>query len=220
MNRLLLKKEGKGKYLSHLDLMRTMQRAFIRAGIKIRHTQGFNPHPYMSFALPLSLGVESSCELMDFDTEDETVGGDFGNIRDALNEKLPEGIQVESAYRAERKFKEIRWLDIFGDLYYDSGILADNASEISSLFLREQVIVEKKSKRGMSQTDILPLINAISFAPGDGVIELRARISAQEPSLNPALLIAAIEKYLPKCSPDFYQLRRLDIYDKDFNIFR
>ena len=58
-DRLLFSKTGRAKYISHLDLMRTFQRAFFRSGIQIRHTEGFNPHPFVSIALPLSVGYSS-----------------------------------------------------------------------------------------------------------------------------------------------------------------
>ena len=66
MPRALFEKTGNARYISHLDLMRVFQRAFKRAGLPLTHTQGFNPRPSVSIALPLSLGVESRCELLDF----------------------------------------------------------------------------------------------------------------------------------------------------------
>ena len=65
-DRLLFSKTGRAKYISHLDLMRTFQRAFSRAGIQIKHTEGFNPHPFVSIALPLSVGYSSQCEILEF----------------------------------------------------------------------------------------------------------------------------------------------------------
>ena len=65
-DRLLFSKTGRAKYISHLDLMRTFQRAFFRSGIQIRHTEGFNPHPFVSIALPLSVGYSSQCEILEF----------------------------------------------------------------------------------------------------------------------------------------------------------
>ena len=64
--RLTFSKEGRAVWISHLDLLRTFQRAFIRAGLVVRHSQGFHPHPVMSFVLPLSVGQSSACELLDF----------------------------------------------------------------------------------------------------------------------------------------------------------
>ena len=69
MPRALFEKVGNARYISHLDLMRVFQRAFKRAGLPLTHTQGFNPRPSVSIALPLSLGVESRCELLDFELE-------------------------------------------------------------------------------------------------------------------------------------------------------
>ena len=78
MPRALFEKTGNARYISHLDLMRLFQRAFKRAGLPLTHTQGFNPRPSVSIALPLSLGVESRCEILYFDLE---VPVDCGKIR-------------------------------------------------------------------------------------------------------------------------------------------
>ena len=64
--RLRFRKTGRAVYISHLDLMRTMQRAFSRAEYELEYSKGFNPHPQISISLPLSVGVASLCELMDF----------------------------------------------------------------------------------------------------------------------------------------------------------
>ena len=69
--RLRFKKTGRAVYISHLDLMHTMQRAFSRAGYELRYSEGFNPHPQISIALPLSVGAGSVCEIMDFRLKDE-----------------------------------------------------------------------------------------------------------------------------------------------------
>ena len=63
-HRLLFSKTGRARYISHLDLMRTFQRAFFRADIPIKHTEGFNPHAFVSIALPLSVGFSSECEIL------------------------------------------------------------------------------------------------------------------------------------------------------------
>ena len=77
MPRALFQKTGNAVYTSHLDLMRVFQRAFKRAGLSLTHSQGFNPRPSVSIALPLSLGVSSRCELLDFDLEGEMPPNDF-----------------------------------------------------------------------------------------------------------------------------------------------
>ena len=69
--RLLFVKEDRAAYISHLDLLRTFQRAFLRLGLVLRHSQGFHPHPILSFALPLPVGQCSDCELLDFETVED-----------------------------------------------------------------------------------------------------------------------------------------------------
>ena len=64
--RLRFEKTGRAVYISHLDLMTTMQRGFARAGYRLKYSEGFNPHPLISILLPLSVGAASLCELMDF----------------------------------------------------------------------------------------------------------------------------------------------------------
>ena len=83
-DRLLFSKTGRAKYISHLDLMRTFQRAFTRAGIEIKHTQGFHKHPFVSIALPLSLGYSSQCEILEFGL----VGGATAEEVPAMRELL------------------------------------------------------------------------------------------------------------------------------------
>ena len=65
MHRLAFSKSDTAKFISHLDLMRTFQRAFFRAGLDIRHTEGFNPHAFVSIPLPLPVGFSSACEVLE-----------------------------------------------------------------------------------------------------------------------------------------------------------
>ena len=70
--RIWFAKEGKVKYISHLDVMRCMSRAVRRARLPLWYTEGFNPHPQLVFALPLSVGMASECELLDFKLDEFT----------------------------------------------------------------------------------------------------------------------------------------------------
>ena len=92
MPRLVFCKTDDAVWMSHLDLMRLFQRAFKRAGLPLTHTQGFNPRPSVSIALPLSVGVESICELLDFDLEGEKIP--CAEIVRRLNDVLVKGITV------------------------------------------------------------------------------------------------------------------------------
>ena len=93
-DRLLFSKTGRAKYISHLDLMRTFQRAFTRAGIEIKHTQGFHKHPFVSIALPLSVGYSSQCEILEFGL----VGGATAEeVPQRLTAAMPEASSSTSA---------------------------------------------------------------------------------------------------------------------------
>ena len=108
MLRLLFEKKGRSVWISHLDLMRLFQRAFKRAGLPLTHTQGFNPRPSVSIALPLSVGVESQCELLDFELE--TCDMSTSEIRDKLNEGLVAGVRVLDVYKDGRKIRDLCYL--------------------------------------------------------------------------------------------------------------
>ena len=157
--RLLFEKTGRAAYISHLDLMRTMQRAFLRAGLPLKYSEGFNPHAQISMLLPLSLGHESLCELMDF-----RVGSDceLGAMAAQLTEVLPEGIRVQRVYEPERTGKELKWLRVSGRLEYDAGQSGDTAAALEAFFARESIVVHRRTKRGEGDSDIRPAIRTIS----------------------------------------------------------
>ncbi len=219
MPRALFQKTGRAIYISHLDLMRVFQRAFKRAGLPLTHTQGFNPRPSVSIALPLSVGVESGCELLDFDLEGEKVPCD--EIRERLNAALVEGVRVLEVYEEAAKIKHLAFLDCVVTLEYDNGVPGDAVSRIQNLFSQPEVLVEKRSKNGVKDENIIPMIRSLTVSETDeNTLELTARVCCQNPTLNPNQLTAAIEKFLPELAPDFYSCRRVEIYDTEEKIFR
>lgn len=219
MPRLLFEKTGKAIWISHLDLMRVFQRAFKRAGFPLTHTQGFNPRPSVSIALPLSVGVESRCELLDFVLEGETVLEQ--TVLQGLNDALIEGIRVLAVYSEGAKLKDLTYLDCELTLEYDKGIPERAEKEISALFSREILTVEKKGKNGTVRQDIIPMIRRFALSRTDeNTLLLTARICCQNPSLNPMQLHGAIAEYLPEYRPDFCKCKRIEIYDAEEQLFR
>ena len=219
MPRLLFEKTGSAVWMSHLDLMRLMQRAFKRAGLPLTHTQGFNPRPSVSIALPLSVGVESVCELMDFDLEGELPP--MGTIQTRLNAVLVPGVTVRQVYMDGRKIRDLALLRCRLGLEYDGGIPAGATDAIATLFARESLMVEKKSKNGIREQDIRPMIRELSVAQtGEKELRVEALITCQNPSLNPMQLYGAIVRYLPEAAPDFCTCRREELYDEKETIFR
>lgn len=219
MPRALFQKTGNAVWMSHLDLMRLFQRAFKRAGLALTHTQGFNPRPSVSIALPLSVGVESRCELLDFDLDGQTVSCEA--IKERLNAALVEGVKVLAVYDECRKIGQIAYLDCEVALEYDSGIPEGAEDALCAFFTKEEILVEKKGKNGIAVQNIAPMIRSLSVRrEDDHVLTLAARVCCQNPTLNPAQLSLAVGKYLPELAPDFSKCSRLEIYDTNENVFR
>lgn len=215
--RLRFEKTGRAVYISHLDLMRTMQRAFQRSGYGLKYSEGFNPHPILSILLPLSVGVSSVCELMDFSLAEEA---DLAAMPAALTAAMPEGIRVAEVYPAERKVKELKWLRISGVLEYDAADISRMRDNLQAFFAQEAIVIRKKTKRGEGESDIAEAIRSIGFTSGERSVRLSAVISAQEPTLNPELLISALTQLAPALAPDFAEFTRLAVYDADMKEFR
>ena len=219
MPRLLFEKTGSAIWMSHLDLMRLFQRAFQRAGLPLKHTQGFNPRPSVSIALPLSVGVDSVCELLDFDLDGVSVPVD--EITERLNKTLVSGITVRKTYDSGKKVGNLALLDCAVTMEYDGGVPEGAETAIRDLFNGESVIVQKKTKNGMQEQDIVPMIRKLDLVYVDRhTLQLRARICCQNPTLNPAQMVVAIGKYLPEFAPDFTKCSRLEIMDAQEEIFR
>lgn len=219
MPRALFEKNGTAVYISHLDMMRLFQRAFQRSKLPLTHTQGFNPRPSVSIAMPLSLGMESRCELLDFELEGE--GASNEEIRDRLNRNLISGVRVLEVYDDGRKLKHLAYLRCVVTLEYDAGIPEGAEEMIQQLFSREQVLMEKKNRNGVTQQNLVPMIRRLELAQDSPrELSLHALVCCQNPTLNPMQMAAAIETYLPELKPDFVRCRREEIYDADHAIFR
>ncbi len=214
--RLRFEKTGRAVWISHLDLMSTMQRAFSRAGYELQYSEGFNPHPLISILLPLSVGMGSICELMDFRLRTDV---DLAQLPARLTAALPEGIRVLEAYPSERKSAQLKWLEVEGRMEYDNG--TPEPAQLAAFFARDSIIIEKKTKRGIGQSDIRPAIRDISFSwKNEEELRVHAIISAQEPTLNPELLVSALRQLSPTFAPDFARFTRLETYNADLLLYR
>ncbi len=215
--RLRFEKTGRAVYISHLDLMQTMQRAFSRAGYELKYSEGFNPHPQISIALPLSVGTASLCELMDFKLRDEA---ELSLLPARLSAALPEGLEVTDCYEPTRKAALLKYLRVSGLFEYDVRDVEEMSQALRSFYSAGEIVIAKKTKRGMGETDIKASIREISFEAKDRAVELEAVISAQEPTLNPELLWDALRQLAPDIAPDFAKFTRLETYDENMEIFR
>ena len=216
MPRLLFEKREDSIWISHLDTMRVFQRAFRRAGLLLKHSQGFTPRAIVSIALPLSVGVESHCELLDFELENDAVV-----TPEILNNVLPAGICVLEILEKGRKIKELTHLKAHLVLEYDNGVSADLAERIAAFFRQETIMIEKHSRKGKTETNIVPMICNLDVQQRDGhTLDMYVLVCAQNPSLNPQLLITALELYAPELAPDFAAISREELYDAQGEVFR
>ncbi len=206
--RLKFSKTGRAVYISHLDLMRTMQRVFSRAGVPLKYSEGFNPHAKISIILPLTVGTASLCEYMDFAlTEDR----DLAALPAVLDPYMPEGIRALEAYEAPGKGAELRWLRLAGVMKggRDGAFYQD-------FFARSSILVEHRAKRGMRTDDIALSIRLAKFADRDGAVEAELILHAQEPTVSPELMMAA----LGEDAPEYFRFTRLEAFREDMTPFR
>ena len=204
--RLRFEKTGRAIYISHLDLMRTMQRVFLRADCPLKYSEGFNPHALISILLPLSVGVGSVCELMDFQLREEV---DLAALPERLTAVMPEG-----------KVRELKWLRVTGRYEYDNAAPADMAEKLRAFYARDAIVITRKTKRGEGQMDIVPAISELHVRPEARFVTVEAVVSAQDPTLNPDHLVAALHQLAPELAPDFAAFTRQEVYTEDMQIFR
>ena len=216
--RLLFAKTDRAVYISHLDLMHVLQRTFLRAGYQLKYSEGFNPHPVISIAVPLSVGAASECELLDFTLLDEAI--DFAELIERVNAKMPEGIKALEVYEPVRKASAIKWLRVEGLYEYDTRDAAEMAEALRGFYQRAEIPVVRKTKRGEGVLDIAPHIREMKVSAEDGGVRVETVISVNEPTINPDLLVNALRQNAQELAPDFAKFKRLEIYDETMEIFR
>ena len=217
--RLRFSKTGRLKYISHLDINRAMSRALKRAQIPLWYTEGFNPHPYMSFSLPLSLGVGSLCESVDL-----RIIGDITNdeIKNRLNNVLPQDIKIVDVYDDFRDNSEI----VYSDYVYKFEFKDNEAAfeKIKNVLSSDEIIALKKGKQGrkrvMKETNIKSFIDKYSISIRNDVIVLNIRLLAgPEKNLNPSLLFDTIIRLIDM-DFEWKSIARISLIDKDYKEFR
>ncbi len=205
--RLKFSKLGMGKYISHLDLLRTFQRSIVRAELPVKFTQGFNPHQIISFALPLPIGVTSETEFVDIDFDEKC---DNETIIKKLNENLPYDLKIVSADEPKIHPKEITYCE------YVIKILSGGLEEekIKNFLGEKEILAMKKTKKGEKEINIMDMIKSaeiISISPETA--ELKLVISAGEMnSLKPDIVTKALEKNLGIDEFESTQIHRTKIF--------
>lgn len=215
--RLRFKKTGKAAYISHLDLMHVVQRVFLRAGVPVKYSEGFNPHAVISICIPLSVGMESVCELMDFRVTEDI---DLAALPERLNAASPEGIRFIECYEPERKASLVKWLRCEGVYEYDNLDADEAAARLKEFYARSEIPVKRRTKRGEGIINLEGNVRDFDCSPTDGGVRVSFMVSAAEPTVNPELLVRALEQLEPSLVPDFASFRRLEFFDAEMRTFR
>lgn len=197
--RINYSKSGRAIYISHLDLNRMMSRAVRRAKLPMWYTEGFNPHPYMAFALPLSLGQSSDCEFMDIRIEGDMTDEE---VKARLAEALPEGFEILSVGVPVCDPKEIAKAQYFVKVIFENEADAELfRSKADELVRGEELLAEKSGKKGhrkvMKQINLIDYIYDIKFSATGNAVNIQCVLAAGNTNnLNPALLVETVEKIL------------------------
>lgn len=208
--RIRFTKTGRAKYISHLDLNRCMMRALRRAGVPVWFTQGFNPHPHIVFALPLSIFFESDCEVMDIRVED---GMTDGEIAGRLAAQMPEGIEITKAAPPVMPAGDIAFAEYRLSLDFGGKTAAELRRVLETLAGSETIPVEKATKHRQTEIDVAPYWHAAEIAVSDGEMTVRTRLPASpQENINPSILVTAMEK-VTGLKPDFEQIKRTGIFN-------
>ena len=152
--RIWFTKDNECKYISHLDLNRVVMRALHKSKLNIWHTEGFNPHPFVTFALPLSLGFKGVKETMDIKLLDDDYNKE--EIISALNNCLPSGIKVYDVTEPVMKAGKIAQALFEITLYPETVDLDTLYNNFTELLNQPEILVMKKTKKkGLKEIDIM-----------------------------------------------------------------
>ena len=216
--RMSFQKTGMAKFISHLDTVRCITRAMKRATVPVWFTEGFNPHAFLTFAMPLSLGFESLCETVDFRLLEET---DLNELKDRINNALPVDITVKEIYVYETSPNDIRWAEYKIIFNNPDALLLSQAEKILSA---DEILVLKKSKKGRNKVEkevnIKEHIKSFELIEDNGKLILNTILSSGTSiNINPMLLISALVKNTETDEQDV-DIIKVQSYTEEMKVFK
>ncbi|SDZ34278.1 radical SAM-linked protein [Proteiniborus ethanoligenes] len=211
------------KYISHLDLMRLFQRAFRRANIPIKYSEGFNPHPRFSLATALALGVSSDGEYMDVELDEKI---DIENFVQGLNNVLPEGVKILKAVYIDEKssiVSSIRWSSyIIGFTLIEAMNSERISQEINKLLDREEIILTKEKKKGKNITvkhhNVKDRIKELFLLSNeDDIIVIKTTLmTGSQGNLKPDEVVELLQQYTDiRIVKDSLKIHRLELFTEN-----
>jgi len=220
--RIYFSKTGTAKYISHLDLMRTVSRALTRAEIPLWYTEGFNPHPFLTFALPLSLGIESYCESFDI-----RIVGDIktDEIKTRINATLPEGIVITDVSTEFSKSNDIAFAQYETVFEFDESGLTDSfRQEIQALLDANELITTKKAKQKGRKIDVevnlKELIKEYAINNDENTVTLKITLAAgNSKNLNPTVFFDRLLRDIER-KPDLIRIKKLRLLTQSGKEFK
>ena len=222
--RFKFRKIGDLQFISHLDLQKAMGKVFVRAKAPLWYSKGFNPHPKLIFALPLSVGAQSECEYLDVRVERAIPPME---LMEHINFELTEELRFIDAYYPETKLEDIYWAEYDFDIK-TTGADSKMAEDILGILTAESVVILKKAKDKyknifFKEQDITPYIRDVSARFEDGSVKLNLKLSASinqtHPHINPETIVTLLKDKLGILSGDVmtegYDIMRKRIYFED-----
>ena len=216
--RVKYKKEDEMIFISHLDLQRLLQRAFRRAKINLSYSEGFNPHPKMSYGNALALGVESQGEYVDIEIEDDIEVKEF---LERINEQLPDGIKFVKGQEIDPKTPSLSSIIVYGEYIFNIDLDTPLSKEfvksrVLNFVKSEEIIVTKTNKKGRKvEVDIRPLIKNFDLVSlDDKKVTFESTIATgSKANLNINILIPQILNMLDlEIDPREVSVLRRDLY--------
>ena len=216
--RVKYKNEDEMIFISHLDLQRLLQRAFRRAKINLSYSEGFNPHPKMSYGNALALGVESQGEYVDIEIEDDIEVDEF---LERINNQLPEGIKFIKGQEIDPKTPSLSSVIVYGEYIFNIDLDTPLSKEfvksrVLNFVKSEEIIVTKTNKKGRKvEVDIRPLIKNFDLVSlDDKKVTFESTIATgSKANLNINILIPQILNMLDlEIDPREVSVLRRDLY--------
>ncbi len=191
------------KYVSHLDFLRFIQRAMRRAGIPLSYSKGFNPHPIISFALPLAVGVSGLAELFEIGIEAEM---DPEEIKNKINTALVPGLKITEVTKSEgNNFSKIRWA-----LYKITPENMPSQKQIEAFLSLDEITAEKNTKKGIKTVSVKEDIFSIEINDNSLMCILSA---GAERNIKPSLFAETLKNYIPDYDPGYCTYLRIKLLD-------
>ena len=194
--RIKFSKTGSLKFISHLDLQRTMQSSFLRSKLPIYFSEGFSPHPKVVFTPPLSVGVSSLTEFVDVKMVADVSAEE---IMEKLNASFPKGLRALACYEPKAKFSDIKW-GLYGIGFELTGKAPEDICQrVRKALSADEIIIEKFSKKGEpKRVNIAGGIRFVGAELEGGVLFVRAKLSCDDASfVNPKYIGETLAAAMP-----------------------